>query len=55
MDAAKLTAAFSGMVDRLLLEALLEEGDQAMEQARVFLLELLEQGFMRTGGPAKRP
>ena len=55
MDSAKLAAVFSGMVDRLLLEALREDGDQAMEKARLFLLELLEQGFMRTGSAAKRP
>lgn len=49
MDAEKLASVFSGMVNYLLLEALNDETADALEQARAFLLELLERGFAQPG------
>lgn len=45
MDPAKLASVFSGMTNDLLLEALQAGGDEAMDEARQFLVELIEGGF----------
>jgi len=52
MDAAMMASVFSGMTNHLLLEALNNETADALEQARAFLLELVERGFAHPGQPS---
>jgi AcrR family transcriptional regulator len=54
MDAAKLAAVFSGMTNHLLCDALREGDARRMEEARQFLLDLVERGFTWPAGAGGR-